>query len=111
MADFLQELLRLLEEGDDTAPPPTPPPPPRRSSRNPNRNSVPTPHPHNDPYYADALVPARHSQPQNNPAGFSFHNSGTQNLKGLINNTGYTSGNGNGSIVFGNSTFDGSRKT
>ncbi|WVZ11604.1 hypothetical protein V8G54_016134 [Vigna mungo] len=31
----------------------------------------------------------------------SFNNTGTQNMRGLINNTGYTKGNGNGSIVFG----------
>ncbi|CAJ1940869.1 unnamed protein product [Sphenostylis stenocarpa] len=31
----------------------------------------------------------------------SFNNTGTQNMSGLINNTGYTKGNGNGSIVFG----------
>ncbi|KAI4346184.1 hypothetical protein L6164_013256 [Bauhinia variegata] len=30
-----------------------------------------------------------------------FHNSGTQDIRGLVNNTGYTNGNGNGSIVFG----------
>nr|AFK40833.1 unknown [Lotus japonicus] len=31
----------------------------------------------------------------------SFNNTGTQNLRGLINNTGYTKGNGNGSVIFG----------
>ncbi|QCD80053.1 hypothetical protein DEO72_LG2g372 [Vigna unguiculata] len=31
----------------------------------------------------------------------SFNNTGTQNMRGLINNAGYTKGNGNGSIVFG----------
>ncbi|KAK4265883.1 hypothetical protein QN277_026875 [Acacia crassicarpa] len=33
-----------------------------------------------------------------------FSNTGTQNMKGLINNTGFTTGNGNGSIIFG--SFD-----
>ncbi|KAI4346182.1 hypothetical protein L6164_013260 [Bauhinia variegata] len=30
-----------------------------------------------------------------------FHNSGTQHIGGLINNTGNVNGNGNGSIVYG----------
>ncbi|KAI4334954.1 hypothetical protein L6164_013649 [Bauhinia variegata] len=30
-----------------------------------------------------------------------FHNAGTQNMMGLINNTGHTNGNGNGSVILG----------
>ena len=33
---------------------------------------------------------------------FSYNNTGTQVMRGLINNTGYTKGNGNGSIILGN---------
>ena len=55
-------------------------------------------------------------RPRPNRSGASCHNSpshsasnsGTQNLHGLINNTGYVNGNGNGSIVFGG--FDSSTK-
>ncbi|CAL0304951.1 unnamed protein product [Lupinus luteus] len=39
----------------------------------------------------------------------SLNNTGTQNMKGLINNNGYTMGNGNGSIIFG--AFDSSTRT
>lgn len=36
-------------------------------------------------------------------------NTGTQNMEGLINNTGYVEGNGNGCIILGG--FDSSTKT
>ncbi|CAL0320104.1 unnamed protein product [Lupinus luteus] len=39
----------------------------------------------------------------------SLNNTGTHNMKGLINNTGYIKGNGNGSIIFGG--FDSSTRT
>ncbi|KAJ7980377.1 hypothetical protein O6P43_003660 [Quillaja saponaria] len=107
-ADILRELLRLMEAEDDNTPPLPPPPPPRSQNRKRNA-SVPPPQPANNPYDSEALVPAQypHPQPPNNP-GFSFNNSGTQNMRGLINNTGYTSGEGNGSLVFG--TFQSSRR-
>ncbi|KAJ7980374.1 hypothetical protein O6P43_003657 [Quillaja saponaria] len=38
--------------------------------------------------------------PTYNHGGY-FHNSGTQNLNGGVNNTGYMSGNGNGSVHYG----------
>ncbi|ESW26358.1 hypothetical protein PHAVU_003G112800 [Phaseolus vulgaris] len=56
-------------------------PQPRRQSRNPG-------------------TVARSGHPEEEPRA-SFNNTGTQNMSGLINNTGYTKGNGNGSIVFG----------
>ncbi|CAL5184283.1 unnamed protein product [Lathyrus oleraceus] len=44
-----------------------------------------------------------------NPPSDTLSNSGTQNMEGLINNTGYVQGNGNGSIIYGG--FDSSTKT
>ncbi|KAE9604491.1 hypothetical protein Lal_00011059 [Lupinus albus] len=41
--------------------------------------------------------------------GAAVNNTGKQNMKGLINNTGYTMGNGNGSIIFG--AFDSTTRT
>ncbi|TKY72510.1 hypothetical protein E2542_SST01251 [Spatholobus suberectus] len=83
MSDSSMQLLRLLDEN----PVDEPQAQPRR-----NRNRVPR---HN--------APSRDSSPQ------SVSNSGTQHMKGLINNTGYVKGNGNGSVIFG--TFDSSIRT
>ncbi|KAK7412886.1 hypothetical protein VNO78_04609 [Psophocarpus tetragonolobus] len=87
MADSLAGLLRLLDQVPREDEPPSPPLQPRR-----NRNPRPRAPRHN----------AR-SPPQ------SLNNSGTQNIKGLINNTGYVEGNGNGSIIFGG--FDSTTNT
>lgn len=79
MADSLAQLLRLLEEDHVEEPQP------RRRNRN-------------------TRVGAR----RQNSTSHSLSNTGTQNMEGLINNTGYVQGNGNGSIVFGG--FDSSTK-
>ncbi|CAJ1963206.1 unnamed protein product [Sphenostylis stenocarpa] len=83
MADSLARLMRLLDQMEEGEAPP-PPPPPRRN-RN-NRSRAP---PYNN------VRSSNHSPPP------QLNNSGTQNMKGLINNTGYVEGNGNGSIVLG----------
>ncbi|KAK7246274.1 hypothetical protein RIF29_41136 [Crotalaria pallida] len=102
MADSLRQLLRLLGEdpAEDAHPRPRPQPQ-RYRNRNRNRN-------HNLVRETDADV-VRHNAMTHNPPPHSFNNSGTQNMEGLINNTGYVEGNGNGSIVFGN--FDSSTRT
>lgn len=52
----------------------------------------------------------RHINPPPAASGHALTNStGTQNLEGLINNTGYVQGNGNGSIIMGG--FDSSTNT
>ncbi|TKY54224.1 hypothetical protein E2542_SST18630 [Spatholobus suberectus] len=82
MAGSLVQLLRLLggvEEPMETQP---------RHSPNPG-----------------VVAPRRSEEPPRD----SFNNTGTQNMRGLINNTGYTKGNGNGSIIFGG--FDSSNKS
>jgi len=76
MASMLQ-LLRLLDE--DHVEEPQPRQPPRRRNRN-----------------GTSAVARRQ-----NPPPDTHSNSGTQNMEGLINNTGYVHGNGNGSIIFG----------
>ncbi|KAK7387987.1 hypothetical protein VNO78_22786 [Psophocarpus tetragonolobus] len=75
MGDIAGQLFRLLDEMEE----PTETRPRRLPRRSPNHGAVARP---------------RHTDP-------SFNNTGTQNMRGLINNTGYTKGNGNGSIVFG----------
>uniref|UniRef100_A0A151UFC7 Uncharacterized protein n=1 Tax=Cajanus cajan TaxID=3821 RepID=A0A151UFC7_CAJCA len=82
MADSLMQLMRLLGEDHVDEPQPQPQPHTRRRNRNITRARAP---------------------PQ------SLSNSGTQNMKGLINNTGYVEGNGNGSIIFG--SFDATTRT
>ncbi|KAK7363493.1 hypothetical protein VNO77_05637 [Canavalia gladiata] len=74
----LLQLLRLLDDGDDPAE--------TRPRHPPNNPGVVAPH-----------------QPK-----ASFNNTGTQHMAGLINNTGYTKGNGNGSIILGG--FDSSTR-
>ncbi|KEH32342.1 hypothetical protein MtrunA17_Chr4g0068261 [Medicago truncatula] len=56
---------------------------------------------------SNAVAPQRHDTSQDQFLA-SFNNTGTQNMKGLINNSGYTKGNGNGSIIFGG--FDSSNR-
>ncbi|KAJ1395293.1 hypothetical protein SESBI_33445 [Sesbania bispinosa] len=85
MAGSLLQLLRLFD--DDEEPVETRP---RRHSPNP-----------------DVVTPPQYHTPQEQPRA-SFNNTGTQNMRGLINNTGYTKGNGNGSIIFGG--FDSSNR-
>ncbi|KAG5023801.1 hypothetical protein JHK85_020143 [Glycine max] len=63
-------------------------------------------HPRHSPN-PGAVAHPRHSHKELPRA--SFNNTGTQNIRGLINNTGCTKGNGNGSIVFGG--FDSSNKS
>ncbi|ESW19348.1 hypothetical protein PHAVU_006G117000 [Phaseolus vulgaris] len=87
MADSLTWLRRLLDQTEDDEAPPQP----RR-----NRNTR-----YRAPRNTNA-PPAHHSSPP------QFNNSGTQNMTGLINNTGYVEGNGNGSIISGG--FDSSTK-
>nr|KYP57895.1 hypothetical protein KK1_004179 [Cajanus cajan] len=57
-------------------------------------------------HFPNPVVAPRHSYSEEPPRA-SFNNTGTQNMRGLINNTGYTKGNGNGSIIFGG--FDSSK--
>lgn len=92
----LMQLLRLLDDGDDDndtetdiddEPVETQP----RHSRN---SDV-------------AATTQQRAKPQNQPPA-SFNNKGTQNMRGLINNAGYTKGNGNGAIIFGG--FDSSNR-
>lgn len=87
----LLQLLRLLDGHDtetDTDDEPVEPQP----RHSPNSNVV---------------APQRHDTSQDQSLA-SFNNTGTQNMKGLINNSGYTKGNGNGSIIFGG--FDSSNR-
>lgn len=80
MADSLLQLLRLLDGNNNIDPVEA------RPRHSPN----------------DVVAPRQINGtiPQDQPLA-SFSNTGTQNMKGLINNTGYTKGNGNGSIIFG----------
>ena len=57
---------------------------------------------HNNLTAAGAGVPQRNEAAAQNLPVVSYSNSGTQELRGLINNTGYTKGNGNGSVILGN---------
>ncbi|BAT77065.1 hypothetical protein LR48_Vigan01g299600 [Vigna angularis] len=75
MAGLVGQLFGLLNDGGE----PMQTTQPRRRSQNPA---------------------ARSAHTEEEPRA-SFNNTGTQNMRGLINNTGYTKGNGNGSIVFG----------
>ena len=84
MAGFLQ-LLRFLDDGNDPA-----------ETRPRNRNSPNRDH-----------VASHHDDTPHQPRA-KFNNTGTQNLRGLINNTGYTKGNGNGCFVLGD--FDSSTR-
>ncbi|XP_045832190.1 uncharacterized protein LOC123923544 [Trifolium pratense] len=56
---------------------------------------------------SDVTAPRQRAMPQDQSLA-SYNNRGTQNMKGLINNSGYTRGNGNGSIIFG--SFDSSNR-
>jgi hypothetical protein len=56
---------------------------------------------------SDVTAPRQRATPQDQSLA-SYNNKGTQNMKGLINNSGYTKGNGNGSIIFGG--FDSSNR-
>jgi len=87
----LLQLLRLLD-GNDTATDTDDEPVETQPRHSPNSNVV---------------APQRRDTPQDQSLA-SFNNTGTQNMKGLINNTGYTKGNGNGSIIFGG--FDSSNR-
>ncbi|KAL2341685.1 hypothetical protein Fmac_009625 [Flemingia macrophylla] len=87
-AESLMQLMRLLGEDDHVD---EPQPQPRR-----NHNTARVRAPHHNAQFHDL-------PPQ------SFSNGGSQNMKALINNTGFGNGNGNGSIVFGN--FDASKRT
>ncbi|KAK7348079.1 hypothetical protein VNO80_22628 [Phaseolus coccineus] len=77
MAGIVGQLFGFLNDGGE----PMQTTHPRRQSRNPG-------------------TVARSGHTEEEPSA-SFNNTGTQNMSGLINNTGYTKGNGNGSIVFG----------
>lgn len=88
MADSLQQLLRLFGQFDDED----------DHVQTQTRN-------HANPV---AVAPQHNATVPKLPRA-EFNNTGTQNMKGLINNTGYTKGNGNGSIVFGG--FDSSSRT
>ncbi|AES65015.1 hypothetical protein MtrunA17_Chr2g0294521 [Medicago truncatula] len=72
----LMQLLNLLDEDHVEEPQPRQP---RRRNRN-----------------GSSAVARRQKPPPD-----TFSNGGTQNMEGLINNTGYVHGNGNGSIIFG----------
>ncbi|KAG5011063.1 hypothetical protein JHK82_019700 [Glycine max] len=88
MAEFLGQLLgQLLQSGVGEEP-------------------MEATHPRHSPN-PGAVAHPRHSHKELPRA--SFNNTGTQNIRGLINNTGCTKGNGNGSIVFGG--FDSSNKS
>jgi len=85
--DPTARLMRLLDQMEEDEAPPQP-----RRNRNtryraPRSNNAPSAH-------------------SSSPG--QFNNSGTQNMSGLINNTGYVVGNGNGSIISGG--FDSSTK-
>ncbi|GAU37443.1 hypothetical protein TSUD_206790 [Trifolium subterraneum] len=56
---------------------------------------------------SDVTAPRQRVTPQDQSLA-SYNNTGTQNMKGLINNSGYAIGNGNGSIIFG--SFDSSNR-
>ena len=57
---------------------------------------------HNNLTAAGAGVLQRNEAAAQDSPVFSYNNSGTQAMRGLINNTDYTKGNGNGSIILGN---------
>ncbi|CAI8583926.1 unnamed protein product [Vicia faba] len=92
----LMQLLHLLDDGDDDTDAYTDTddePVETQPRRSPNSDVTP--------------ATQQLAKPRNQPPS-SFNNKGTQNMRGLINNTGYTKGNGNGSIVFGG--FDSSNR-
>ncbi|CAK8563771.1 unnamed protein product [Lathyrus sativus] len=92
----LLQLLRLLDHGNDD----------NETETDIDDEPVET-QPRHSPNSDVAATPQQRVKPQKqSPA--SFNNKGTQNMTGLINNTGYTKGNGNGAIIFGG--FDSSNK-
>ncbi|XP_058730547.1 uncharacterized protein LOC131602442 [Vicia villosa] len=92
----LMQLLRLLDDGGDDT-----------DTYTDTDDEPAETQPQHSPNSDVATTTQRQAKPQNkSPA--SFNNKGTQNMTGLINNTGYTKGNGNGAIIFGG--FDSSNK-
>ena len=77
MAGSLFRLFRVFDDADESVE--------TQPRHNPNQGVV---------------APGHSATTQELPCA-SFNNTGTQNMRGLINNIGYTKGNGNGSIIFG----------
>ncbi|OIW19859.1 hypothetical protein TanjilG_27225 [Lupinus angustifolius] len=102
MSNSLLHLLGMFDDDDDDDEDDTM----ETQSRNyPNHGVVAPRRNATQPPNHGAVAPRRNATKP--PA--AFNNTGTQNLRGLINNTGYTKGNGNGSIIFGG--FDSSTRT